>query len=379
MMQVAVVLMIASSSWLYAQDQELRQELERTKKRLEEIEKKIDQEKPQKSDYPKISPFLTVFAHYEVQLEEARDDFNAVELTRAYFGSFFDFDPHWRARLTLDGVRDSNDPLADREFEVFVKHSWLEYKGLAEEGYFKNASVTFGLVDLPWVPWEEALWGYRFQGEVFVNREGYLTSTDLGIHFKNKLPEELGDYGVMVHNGEGFRRAEGSKHKSADFRVTLTPFGKAVWLTGFAEYGQYAKDEPRIRYIAHLAWRTEEVVLAGEILRARDPAGRMAARQPSLAALSALDDQWAEGWSLYGVLQGKTLGLPEQIAFIARYDWLNPSEEISRDSHYRYITGVSFRPIKNVTLLLDWDRAIFDVRDTRADTNGLFLHVLVTY
>jgi hypothetical protein len=52
----------------------------------------------------------------------------------------------------------------------------------------------------PWIDYTESIYRYRFQGTVFAEREGFLTSSDLGASFHYNFAKNYGDVHV-VHNG----------------------------------------------------------------------------------------------------------------------------------------------------------------------------------
>ena len=47
----------------------------------------------------------------------------------------------------------------------------------------RNSYVRFGMIQTPYVEFEESVYRYRFQGPVFVDRERFLTSADFGLRF----------------------------------------------------------------------------------------------------------------------------------------------------------------------------------------------------
>ena len=66
--------------------------------------------------------------------------------------------------------------------------------------------ARFGMQQTPWVDFEESVYRYRFQGTVFAEREGFLSSSDVGASFHYNLPGNYGDVHAGVYNGENYNR-----------------------------------------------------------------------------------------------------------------------------------------------------------------------------
>src|SRR5256886_17643233 len=52
----------------------------------------------------------------------------------------------------------------------------------------QGSPLTFkvGQIHTPWLDWEEALWDYRVQGTMAMDRAGYLSAADLGVGVDGK-------------------------------------------------------------------------------------------------------------------------------------------------------------------------------------------------
>ena len=63
-----------------------------------------------------------------------------------------------------------------------------------------------GMQQTPWVDFMESVYRYRFQGTIFEDREGFLSSSDVGASFHYNLPGNYGDVHGGVYNGETYAR-----------------------------------------------------------------------------------------------------------------------------------------------------------------------------
>ncbi len=328
---------------------------------------------PQQAPTTKLPEWLgrtsfsgTAYLRYSRELERGARDANRFDLDRIYFVLWSQLTDRVRLRLTMEAgeKRDSAG-----YFDVATKHFFLEVTKFP----FASSRFLAGLADLPWVPYEEAVWGYRFQGTVFPDREGYLTSTDLGVNWRMDLPRKRGDLHLSVVNGEGWAKPEIGKYKDVHLRFTLSPFragwAKDVFLGAFGSTGNYdgvAAGQPRKRQRAILqgGYRGTHLRLMGSYLWADDPASAMQGKHPSLAARAGQLAQ-ARGFSLFAVFN---LGLfspqAEKWELIARHDRLDPDQFIPNNSHQRWILGGSYRWNPHVQTLLDYERL-------RADSGAL--------
>ena len=59
----------------------------------------------------------------------------------------------------------------------------------------------------PLVDFMESVYRYRFQGTVFEEREGFLSSSDVGVSFHYNLPGNYGDVHAGIYNGETYSAA----------------------------------------------------------------------------------------------------------------------------------------------------------------------------
>jgi hypothetical protein len=148
---------------------------------------------------------------------------------------------------------------------------------------------------------------------------------DLGI--SAKATGERAEVHVGIYNGEGFGRAEIDKYKSIDGRGTFKPFdadselGK-VTISGFYQYGWYAKDRPRNVAIGMGSYESEKVLLTAQYLTATD--------NPFVAV-----DIKRHGVSFFGEGRQGRIGW----AGIAGLDIFDPDADNDNDSQRRLMFG----------------------------------------
>src|SRR5204863_738704 len=189
-----------------------------------------------------------------------------------------------------------------------------------------GVSFMFGLHEMPWLTFEESVNRYRVIGPFFAERLGLIPGpTDLGASVKATSGRT--EVHVGVYNGEGYGRAEIDKYKSIDGRVTLRPFSEGsaaanVSISGFYQYGWYARDRPRNVAIVMGSYEQPHVVATAQYLSATD--------NPFIAR-----DVERRGLSFFGEGRQGLTGW----AGVGGVDFFNPDASNTSNSSRRYIFG----------------------------------------
>ncbi len=136
----------------------------------------------------------------------------ALDLKRFYLGVDQNFDGVWRARIRTDVGN-----LTNGKVDVFVKHAFVE-------GRFSDAlDLKAGAADLPWVPFVEDLYGFRYVENVLIDRVKLGTSADWGLHLGGKLAGGLVDYAVSAVNGRGYGDPTRTQTPTVEARLGVFP------------------------------------------------------------------------------------------------------------------------------------------------------------
>jgi len=215
---------------------------------------------------PVVTFGIASFLQYDAQLHES-DGYNAFDVTRGYLNIQARLNDRVRVRFTPD-VRPTTDASLNQNLALRLEYASLDLKAT------DSMSILFGLHEMPWLAFEESVNRYRVVGPFFSERLGLIPGvTDLGVSVKSTT--ERTDIHVGLYNGEGQGRAEIDKYKSIDGRATFRPFSEdselgKVSISGFYQYGWYARDRPRNVAIAMGSYESERIVLSGQYLSATD-------------------------------------------------------------------------------------------------------------
>jgi len=331
-------------------------------------------------DTPSIRLGVTLFPNYTLQLEPKIDDAdgnavrrNGFDVTRAYLNVTGNVSHLIAFRVTPDIARETNAASALAGSMVFrVKYAYGQMN--LDEWMGSASYARFGIQQTPYLDFMEGIYRYRFQGTMFVERQGYFASADAGASFHYNFPSNYGDVHGGVYNGENYQRPEVNDQKDFMIRASVRPFAqhapelRGLRATVFYDAGHYVKDAERKRFIAAATYERPHVTAAFEYLDAHD--------QTSVKTLNV----HSRGYSVWAT--------PKQSATsvgwegLIRYDHLTPNLENDAQKQSRLITGIAywFPHQGNVTtaLMLDYDGQIFK-NVTAAPNKSVIVHALVNY
>lgn len=214
-------------------------------------------------------------------------------------------------------------------------------------------TLKLGAVQTPFVEFDEAVWGYRMQGPVAMDRNGYLTSSDFGFTGEGSWLDDALQLQAGVFNGEGYSGAPGDQHKDfaarATVRLARTSDSSKVGglrVTGFALVGSRNGGGPRERYLGMISYKAKAMTVAAQVATTRD----------SLAADAS--DVHGRVISAYA-----TVGLPSSpVMLIGRVDLVDADTDrepeqpsLAAGRQTRVIAGASYQVTPNVRLLADAD------------------------
>src|SRR5205807_4588179 len=153
----------------------------------------------------------------------------------------------------------------------------LKYAFAAWTPAGSDLTYKLGLLHTPWLDWEEALWDYRMQGTMALDRNGYATASDFGAGIDGKWQDDQVNAQLTVVNGEGYCGGTGDNRKDVMARVSVrlvkTDDNSRVGglrLTGYAGVGKPTSGGTRNRFLGMLSYRSKQFTLAGEYAATKD-------------------------------------------------------------------------------------------------------------
>ena len=329
---------------------------------------------------PSVRVGTTIFADYTVTGEPEQTDAdgnwvtpNAFNIARAYINVTGTL-ARLSVRVTPDITRETGAGASTAGNLVYrLKYAYGQY---ALDGRLPRGSwVRLGMQQTPWIDFLDSVYRYRFQGPVFEDREGYLSSADVGATMRYVLPRDYGDLHGGIYNGETYTRPEANDQKAFMIRGSVRPLPRhrtlrGLRLTGFYDHDAYVQDAERRRTIAAATFEHRYVHAGINYLSARDQTRRS---NPSLEAT---------GLSAWVTPRFGTTGWEG----LLRLDRIEQEQPFSaqRADRRRLIAGVAYwwrlQGSANVAALLDYEAADNDRHvPARADERRWALHTLVAF
>jgi hypothetical protein len=241
-----------------------------------------------------------------------------MDVKRFYLSVSHKFDDVWSANLTTDFNYVSNDG----ETNLFVKKAYVQ-------GKFSDALVfRAGSADLPWVPFVENYYGFRYVENTLIDRLKFGTSADWGLHLGGTLGQNgRFNYATSVVNGAGYKNPGRGKGMDFEGRVGFSPIKNTIIAVG--GYSGTLGKETELVDAQHTASRTDFIAAYAND-RTRFGVEYFRANNWNNVLSSASDD--ADGYSVWG-----SIGLGDKMSLFARYDSANPSNDLNpslEDTYY---------------------------------------------
>lgn len=275
-------------------------------------------------------------------------DLSAFQITRAYINVTGNLTPKISFRITPDIARENGSSSLSGSQVFRLKYAYAQLA--LDEWTTKGSWVRLGVQQTPYVDFIESIYRYRFQGTIFAEREGFLTSSDAGLAGRWNFPSDRGEIHAGYYNGEGYSHVETNGEKALQLRVTVKPIVTLpLKLTAFGDSDHASPGVARDRGIVAATFEHARGNAGAEVLRTHDGSVHRS------------------GWSAWA-----TPRFGRGFEALLRYDSLG--------SRKRDIAGVSYwLPApkgKSAAILLDRDHARVP---GKPDETKLGVHAMLTF
>ena len=290
-----------------------------------------------------ISVGATVYAQYVYQLKDtAPVKQNNFDITRGYVNVIGRFSGGVYTRVTVDLF---SETVTGAGVTSNIPGSYgyrLKYAFAAWTPEHSPLTYRFGMTQTPWLDWEEALWDYRMQGTMAMDRNGYMTASDLGFAVDGKWNSDKVNFAADVVNGQGYH-ATSDGHKDVQGRLSVRVMDSddssrvgGLRVTVYAGVGKPNGGGTRNRFLGMVSYRSKQYTLAAEAAATRD----------SLTGAAVKDGHVYSAFGVYHVPRSSA-------AVIARVDAVTPT--VGGNRLTRFIGGVSYQVNPQLRVLADWD------------------------
>ena len=216
-------------------------------------------------DAPSIRVGATIFADYTATTEPKAIDVdgnevtgNAFNIARSYINVTGQISRLVAFRVTPDIARETGAGSSlNGSYTFRLKYAFAQFN--LDEWVGGGSWIRFGMQQTPWIDFIDTVYRYRFQGTTLEDREGILSSSDLGATFRYQFAGSYGDVHGGIYNGDNYNRAEPNDRKALMIRATVRPLPlhpalRGLRVTGFYDHDAYVKDAERRRAIAGVTY-----------------------------------------------------------------------------------------------------------------------------
>jgi hypothetical protein len=304
-------------------------------------------------DSPSFKVGATIFGDYTyIESPQTKDaDGNTINsssfnVSRAYINITGNLNHLISFRITPDVARETSTSSSNAGSQEFrLKYAYAQFN--LDDWTTHGSWVRFGVHQTPYIDYTEGIYRYRFQGQVFAERVGLLTSSDAGLSGHWNLPNNYGDIHGGFYNGEGYNKAETNNQKAFQIRGTIRPLPlggvwKGLRLTGYIDDDYVVKDAKRERIFGQVTFEHSLGNIGLEVASAKDRSSVKVAQVDS------------KGWSLWAMPKLGTNGWE----LLLRHDDFKPNKNLSQKTK-RDIAGIAYwlPNLNKVTtaVMLDYD------------------------
>ncbi len=256
---------------------------------------------------------------------------DGLDVKRFYFGVTHIFNDIWSVNINTDSGYSSSTGATN----LFIKTAFVQAKISPE------FIVQAGSANMPWIPFDEDNYGFRYVENTLIDRLHFGNSADWGVHVLGTAG--MVSYNVAAVNGGGYKNPSRSKSMDFEGRVSIEPVKGLNFALG-AYQGKLAKDafgapskRTATRYDALAAYTTPKFRVGAEYFWESD-----------WGFTGSAQSDKGNGYSLFGNM---TLSGPYSV--FARYDNDKTSKKLHPDMQEDYFNiGLQWHAFAGVDLSL---------------------------
>ena len=253
------------------------------------------------------------------------------DIKRFYVGIDHKFNDIFSANITTDFQYSATVGAT----ELYIKKAYLQAK------LDPALVIRLGSTDLPWIPYAEGIYGYRYVENTLIDRTKFGTSADWGAHFSGDLFDKIVSYQVSVVNGNGYKNPSRADGMDFEGRISAKYDGFVAAVGGYdgklgVTHGTTTHHDAT-RFDALLGYVANGAHIGVEYFSQND-----------WKSVKTTTTDKADGYSVFAAYDFT----PEWGVF-GRYDYVNPKTSTGssvKDNYYN--VGIQYQPYKMVNFSL---------------------------
>lgn len=276
---------------------------------------------------PNGKALVTIFSDFRYNVQDGKTN-PAFEISRAYFGYMYNFNPHFSTKILFDVTSSNNSTNSyPSAFSAYIKNAYGEYSD-------KSLKIDFGMIGTNTFNIQEAMWGKRYLLKSFQDLNGYSSSADLGVSIKYQVMPKL-SFDAQIVNGEGYQKVQADSTVKVAAGLTYEPI-KNLFIRIYGDYMK--KDIAQKTFNAFVGYTGKDITLAGEYNIQKGN--------------KMVDDHNLSGVSFWG-----TYKTSQTVSLFARYDYLTSNTVSGASSDWNaskdgqlYVAGLEIFPVKGMAI-----------------------------
>ncbi len=290
---------------------------------------------------------------YKHQTGNTKSNGIGTDVKRFYFSLGHRYNDIWSVHLTTDFKYESGE----KNTQLFIKTAYVQAK------FSPLATVRLGSANMPWIPYDEGLYGFRYVENTLIDRLKFGNSADWGAHLIGK--DGMFNYAFSAVNGGGYHNPTRTKTVDVGGRIGVEPMpGLNLAVGGYV--GKRGDNNGTATY--HTAKRLDLVAAYVQ------PGYRI-----GVEYFKAYD--WGQVKSTssdhaYGISAWGSVSPMRRITLFTRFDYAKPSQDLQPDlTDYYFNVGTQYQAYKNVVLALAFKHEKQDNGSIDSNEVGLWTQV----
>ena len=272
---------------------------------------------------------------------------------------------------------------------VRLKYAYLQYDYMKPNTDGASAFARIGVLHTVIVDHEENFWP-RYFAQTALERNGFLSSADLGVATGITLPNKLGEIYADVVNGTGYDNPENNKYKDFQARVTITPLSKStsilktLAISPWYSYGGNASvflNDPtnpiterlvKDRYGVFVGNKDRRLTFGAEYAERKDGVDNNTT-DATLDQIVQTSGQLLDGFVIVRPLEFSQPDIKQSFGLIGRFDHWKPNKDSDAWAQF-IIAGIFWEPSRKTALALDYQETTPKNGLAGAKASSVFLH-----
>jgi hypothetical protein len=357
-------------------------------------------------DHPKPEPTATkpatpgldfsawIFGDYQYQTDDAAKAANGgsapnkFDIGRVYLTFKGPLGDRFSYRATTD-IKQGVGTDSYKGWFVRLKYAYLQYDYMKPNADGASAFARIGVLHTVIVDHEENFWP-RYFAQTALERNGFLSSADLGVSTGITLPNKLGEIYADVVNGTGYDNPENNKYKDFQARITITPLAKSAsllktftispWYSYGGNTSIFLNDPTRPitdrlkkdRYGVFVGNKDRRLTFGAEYAERRDGVDENTT-DATLDQIVETSGQLFDGFVIVRPLEFSRPDIKQSFGLVGRFDHWKPDKDFDAWAQF-IIAGIFWEPTRRTALALDYQETTPKSGLTGAKSSSVFLH-----